>query len=153
MDDLKDRGAKIIIGDFYEDVARKVRFLYWFNVWQKILPLSKIIRLCVKHTNLEWHRSRAMYGSCLVGTRMTGTMWMASNWRNQKLIIWPEKLSAEIGQCSFPIKLKLWPRFLVFMRIPFGWMMKLLLEIFRTVQQNKWKRLWMVNYFQSQKQL
>ena len=24
MDDLKDRGAKIIIGDFYEDVARKV---------------------------------------------------------------------------------------------------------------------------------
>ena len=27
LDDLKDRGAKIIIGDFYEDVARKVNII------------------------------------------------------------------------------------------------------------------------------
>ena len=26
LDDLKERGAKIIIGDFYEEVARKVMF-------------------------------------------------------------------------------------------------------------------------------
>ena len=26
LDDLKERGAKIIIGDFYEEVARKVIF-------------------------------------------------------------------------------------------------------------------------------
>ena len=32
MDDLKDRGAKIIIGDFYEDVARKVNINVDTNV-------------------------------------------------------------------------------------------------------------------------
>ena len=79
MDDLRDRGAKIIIGDFYEEVARKV------EISNPICTVYKYFnRSCAKLTDLKWLKNKALFGFFPDGTRMVGLTQIALLWKSQK---------------------------------------------------------------------
>ena len=82
MDDLRGRGAKIIIGDFYEEVARKVKYLT--NSLFFTGHCFYVHRLCAKPTDLKWLRNKVLFGSFPDGIKMVGLTQMSLLWKSQK---------------------------------------------------------------------